>query len=95
MGVIGCDGSDLSVDGRVRVGQFNVPKWQPEWGPEKQFCACNSFQEWCKVDAQDLLYSALRDVEGALKALSGSGDDTSSLRRRMGDANLDEASTGS
>ena len=43
----------------------------------------------------DLLYSALRDVEGALKALSGSGDDTSSLRRRMGDANLDEASTGS
>ena len=62
---------------------------------EKQFCACKSFQEWCKVDAGDLLYSALRGVEGALKALSGSGDDTSSLRRRMGDANLDEASTGS
>ena len=72
-----------------------MPKWQPEWGPEKQFCACKSFQEWYKVDAGDLLYSALRGVEGALKALSGSGDDTSSLRRRLGDANLDEASTGS
>ena len=103
VGVIGCDGSNLSVDGdrggRVlsvnRRCHFDVPQWQPEWGPEKQFCACKSFQEWCKVDAQDLLYSALRDVEGALKALSGSGDDTSSLRRRMGDANLDEASTGS
>ena len=98
MGVIGCDGSNLSVDGRVSIdggyNKFNVPKWQPEWGPEKQFCACKSFQEWCKVDAQDLLYNALRDVEGALKALSGSGDDTSSLRRRLGDANLDEASTG-
>ena len=103
VGVIGCDGSNLSVDGdrggRVlsvnRRCHFDVPQWQPEWGPEKQFCACKSFQEWCKVDAQDLLYNALRDVEGALKALSGSGDDTSSLRRRMGDANLDEASTGS
>ena len=97
VGVIGCDGSNLSVGGRVSFcGQeFNVPKWQPEWGPEKQFCACKSFQEWCKVNAEDLLYSALRGVEGALKALSGSGDDTSSLRRRMGDANLDEASTGS
>ena len=98
VGAIGCDGSNLGVGGRVSIdgyGEFNVPKWQPEWGPEKQFCACKSFQEWCKVDAQDLLYNALRDVEGALKALSGSGDDTSSLRRRMGDANLDEASTGS
>ena len=102
MGVIGCDGSNLSVDGRVSIdgyGEFNVPinvpKWQPEWGPEKQMCACECFQEWYKVDAQDLLYSALRGVEGALKALSGSGDDTSSLRRRLGDANLDEASTGS
>jgi hypothetical protein len=97
VGVIGCDGSNLSVDRRVSIdghGQFNVPKWQPEWGPEKQFCACKSFQEWYKVDAGDLLYSALRGVEGALKALSGSGDDTSSLRRRLGDANLDEASTG-
>ena len=99
MGVIGCDGSNLSVNGRLvsvnRQCHFDVPKWQAEWGPEKQFCACKSFQEWCKVDAQDLLYNALRDVEGALKALSGSGDDTSSLRRRLGDANLDEASTGS
>jgi hypothetical protein len=98
VGVIGCDGSNLSVDGRVSIdgyGEFNVPKWQPEWGPEKQMCACECFQEWYKVDAQDLLYSALRGVEGALKALSGSGDDTSSLRRRLGDANLDEASTGS
>ena len=98
VGVIGCDGSNLSVDGRVSIdgyGKFNVPKWQPEWGPEKQFCLCKSFQEWCKVNAEDLLYSTLRGVEGALKALSGSGDDTSSLRRRMGDANLDEASTGS
>ena len=98
MGAIGCDGSNLGVGGRVSIdgyGEFNVPKWQPEWGPEKQFCACKSFQEWYKVDAQDLLYSALRGVGGALKALSGSGDDTSSLRRRMGDANLDEASTGS
>ena len=103
VGVIGCDGSNLSVDGdrggRVlsvnRRCHFDVPQWQPEWGPEKQFCACKSFQEWYKVDAGDLLYSALRGVEGALKALSGSGDDTSSLRRRMGDANLDEASTGS
>ena len=99
VGVIGCDGSNLSVDGYVNYdgyGQCNVPKWQPEWGPEKQFCACKSFQDWYnKVGAQDLLYSALRGVEGALKALSGSGDDTSSLRRRMGDANLDEASTGS
>ena len=97
VGVIGCDGSNLSVDGCISIdgyGQFNVPKWEPKWGPEKQFCACKSFQEWCKVDAQDL-YNALRDVEGALKALSGSGDDTSSLRRRLGDANLDEASTGS
>ena len=98
VGVIGCDGSNLSVDGCISIdgyGQFNVPKWEPKWGPEKQFCACKSFQEWCKVNAEDLLYSALRGVEGALKALSGSGDDTSSLRRRMGDANLDEASTGS
>ena len=98
VGVIGCDGSNLSVDGLVSIdgyGEFNVPKWQPEWGPEKQMCACECFQEWYKVDAQDLLYSALRGVEGALKALSGSGDDTSSLRRRLGDANLDEASTGS
>lgn len=97
VGAIGCDGSNLSVGERVSFcGQeFNVPKWQPEWGPEKQFCACKSFQEWCKVCPQDLLYSALRGVEGALKALSGSGDDTSSLRRRLGDANLDEASTGS
>ena len=98
MGVVGCDGSNLSVDGRVSIyghSEFNVPKWQPEWGPKKQFCACKSFQEWCKVDSGDLLYSALRGVEGALKALNGSGDDTSSLRRRMGGANLDEASTGS
>ena len=98
VGVIGCDCSHLSVGGLVSIdrhGQFNVPKWQPEWGPEKQMCACECFQEWYKVDAQDLLYSALRGVEGALKALSGSGDDTSSLRRRLGDANLDEASTGS
>ena len=97
VGVIGCDGSNLSVGGRVSIDahdQFTVPKWQPEWGPEKQFCACKSFQEWYKVDAQDLLYSALRGVEGALKVLSGSGDDTSSLRRRMSDAYLDEASTG-
>ena len=97
VGVIGCDGSCLSVGFLVSIdghGQFNVPKWQPEWGPEKQFCACKSFQEWYKVDAQDLLYSALRGVEGALKVLSGSGDDTSSLRRRMSDAYLDEASTG-
>ena len=110
VGVIGCDGSNLSVDGRVSIDGYgdkkvpthvpthvpiHVPKWQPEWGPEKQMCACECFQEWYKVDAQDLLYSALRGVEGALKALSGSGDDTSSLRRRLGDANLDEASTGS
>ena len=108
VGVIGCDGSNLSVDGRGGRGgrgdrvlsvnrqrYFEVPQWRPEWGPEKQFCACKSFQEWYKVDAGDLLYSALRGVEGALKALSGSGDDTSSLRRRLGDANLDEASTGS
>ncbi|CEF99244.1 unnamed product [Ostreococcus tauri] len=78
VGVTGCDGSCLSVGGLVSIdvhGQFNVPKWQPEWGPEKQFCACKSFQDWDKVDAQDLLYSALRGVEGALKALGGSGDD--------------------
>jgi hypothetical protein len=97
VGVIGCDGSNVSVDGLVSIadhGRFNVPKWQPEWGPEKQFCACKSFQEWYhNVDTQDLLYSALCGVEGALKALSGSGDDTSSLRRRLDEANLDEAST--
>ena len=95
VGVIGCDGSNLSTDGLVSIdgfGQCNVPKWQPEWGPEKQFCACDSFRDWCSVDTQDLLYSALRGVEGALRALSGSGDDddTSSLRRR-----LEEASVGS
>ena len=96
VGVIGCDGSNVSVDGLVSIadhGRFKVPKWQPEWGPEKQFCACKSFQEWYHVDTQDLLYSALCGVEGALKALSGSGDDTSSLRRRLDEANLDEAST--
>jgi hypothetical protein len=96
VGVIGCDGSNVSVDGLVSIadhGRFNVPKWQAEWGPEKQFCACKSFQEWYHVDTQDLLYSALCGVEGALKALSGSGDDTSSLRRRLDEANLDEAST--
>jgi len=105
VGVIGCDGSTLSANGRVSFGsncaamgmgrrEMAVPKWQPEWGPEKQFCACESFREWYHyVDTQDLLYSALCGVEGALKALSGSGDDTSSLRRRLDEANLDEAST--
>ena len=99
VGVIGCDGSTLSANGRVSFGsngyrEMAVPKWQPEWGPEKQFCACESFREWYyNVDTQDLLYSALCGVEGALKALSGSGDDTSSLRRRLDEANLDEAST--
>jgi len=95
VGVIGCDGSTLSANGRVSFGsncaamgmgrrEMAVPKWQPEWGPEKQFCACESFREWYHyVDTQDLLYSALCGVEGALKALSGSGDDTSSLRRRL------------
>ena len=36
VGVIGCDGSHLSVGGLVSIdrhGQFNVPKWQSEWGP--------------------------------------------------------------
>ena len=107
VGVIGCDGSTLSANGRVSFlsngyeypmgmgrREMAVPKWQPEWGPEKQFCACESFREWYhNVDTQDLLYSALCGVEGALKALSGSGDDTSSLRRRLDEANLDEAST--
>ena len=59
-----------------------------------QAVRAKSFQEY-KADAGDLLYSAFRGVEGALKAFSGSGDDTSSPRRRLGDANSDEAGTGS
>ena len=82
VGVIGCDGTNPSIDRIILIDhhhRLNSPTWQPEWGPEKQFCACKSFQEWYNDDTQDLLYSALRAVEGALTALSGSGADNSSL----------------
>ena len=68
-GVVGCDRSNAGGSLGSRYGhQVQPPEWRSEWGAEKPFCDCDSFRDFVQVDTSDLLYSALRSVERALRS---------------------------